>query len=116
MVAVVGLGLLWIHFDRYPALDPSTLSESALALPRTSNLWAILRALAWLALINVSAICLGAGFERWLPVSSALARFRLLYQLGIGFSLLLSVMNGVSTYIFAGDTVSERATECFGGQ
>ncbi len=88
MVAVVGLGLLWIHFDRYPALDPSTLSESALALPRTSNLWAILRALGWLALINVSAICLGAGFERWLPVSSALARFRLLYQLGIGFSLL----------------------------
>jgi hypothetical protein len=36
--------------------------------------------------------------------------------MGIGFSLLLSVMNGLSTYIFAGDTVSERATQRFGGQ
>ena len=36
--------------------------------------------------------------------------------MGIGFSLLLSVMNGVSTYIFAGDTVSELATARFGGQ
>lgn len=36
--------------------------------------------------------------------------------IGIGFSLMLSIMNGVSTYIFAGQTVSEKAVERFGGQ
>jgi hypothetical protein len=34
---------------------------------------------------------------------------------GIGFSLMLAVMNGLSTYIFAGDTISERAVGRFGG-
>jgi hypothetical protein len=47
-----------------------------------------MRSLAWLGFINLSALCLGALFERRLPLSTALSRFRLLYQLGIGFSLL----------------------------
>jgi len=34
---------------------------------------------------------------------------------GIGFSLMLAVMNGLSTYVFAGDTISERAVGRFGG-
>ena len=34
---------------------------------------------------------------------------------GIGFSVMLAVMNGLSTYVFAGDTISERAVGRFGG-
>ncbi len=34
---------------------------------------------------------------------------------GIGFSLMLAVMNGLSTYVFGGDTISERAVGRFGG-
>jgi len=34
---------------------------------------------------------------------------------GIGFSLMLAVMNGLSTYLFNGDTISERAVGRFGG-
>lgn len=35
--------------------------------------------------------------------------------IGIGFSLMLAVMNGLSTYLFKGDTVSEVAVSKFGG-
>lgn len=35
---------------------------------------------------------------------------------GIGFSLMLAVMNGLSTYLFKGETVSEVAVAKFGGQ
>jgi hypothetical protein len=48
----------------------------------------MLRSLSWLGFINLSALCLGALFERRLPLSAALSRFRRLYQLGIGFALL----------------------------
>lgn len=34
---------------------------------------------------------------------------------GIGFALMVSVMNGLSTYVFSGDTISERAVGRFGG-
>ena len=35
---------------------------------------------------------------------------------GIGIALLFSLMNGLSTYLFKGDTISEAATSKFGGQ
>ena len=36
--------------------------------------------------------------------------------IGIGFSLMLAVMNGLSTYLFKTGTISEVAVEKFGGQ
>jgi len=36
--------------------------------------------------------------------------------MGIGFSLMLGVINGVSTYLLKGDTISEVAVAKFGGQ
>tara|TARA_R110000824_G_scaffold99927_1_gene237567 strand:+ start:4867 stop:5010 length:144 start_codon:yes stop_codon:yes gene_type:complete len=36
--------------------------------------------------------------------------------MGIGFSLMLGIMNGLSTYLLKGDTVSEVAVSKFGGQ
>mgnify|MGYP003674563740 FL=1 len=35
--------------------------------------------------------------------------------IGIGFSLMLAVMNGLSTFVFKGDTVSEWAAGKVGG-
>jgi hypothetical protein len=66
----------------------STVNPAQFSLPLASNFLAVLRSLSWLGFINLSALCLGALFERRLPLSTALSRFRLLYQLGIGFSLL----------------------------
>jgi hypothetical protein len=74
--------------ERYPAVGVSTITPAQFSLPQASKLLAMLRSLSWLGLINLSALCLGALFERWLPLSTALSRFRLLYQLGIGLSLL----------------------------
>lgn len=34
---------------------------------------------------------------------------------GIGFALTVSVMNGLSRYIFNGDSIEERAIAKFGG-
>jgi len=34
---------------------------------------------------------------------------------GIAFALLFSLMNGLSTHVFNGDTISERAVARFGG-
>ena len=35
--------------------------------------------------------------------------------LGVGFALTISVMNGLSRYLFGGDSISERALNKFGG-
>lgn len=34
---------------------------------------------------------------------------------GIGFSLLFAIMNGLSTYVFKGKTIEEATTERIGG-
>ena len=34
---------------------------------------------------------------------------------GVGFALLYSLMNGLSTHVFNGDTISDRAVARFGG-
>lgn len=34
---------------------------------------------------------------------------------GIGFALMFALMNGLSTYLFNGDTISEVALNRFGG-
>lgn len=34
---------------------------------------------------------------------------------GVGFALTVSVMNGLSRYIFNGDSIEERAIAKFGG-
>jgi len=88
LVGVLGFALLLLHIARYPAVGLSTVNPAQFSLPQASKLLAMLRSLSWLGLINLSALCLGALFERRLPLSAALSRFRLLYQLGIGFSLL----------------------------
>ncbi len=36
--------------------------------------------------------------------------------LGVGFALTVAVMNGLSRYLFNGDSISERALNKFGGQ
>ncbi|MCH8082801.1 MAG: hypothetical protein IH885_01040 [Myxococcales bacterium] len=87
-VGVLGFALLLLHIWRYPAVGVSAVDPAQFSLPQASKLLAMLRSLSWLGLINLSALCLGALFERGLPLSAALSRFRLLYQLGIGFSLL----------------------------
>jgi hypothetical protein len=88
LVGVLGFALLLFHIKRYPAVGLSTIDPAQFSLPQASKLLAMLRSLSWLALINLSALCLGALFERWLPLSAALSRFRLPYQLGIGLALL----------------------------
>ncbi len=35
--------------------------------------------------------------------------------IGIGFSLMLAVMNGLSTYVFKGETISEWSVGKVGG-
>ena len=35
--------------------------------------------------------------------------------LGVGFALTVAVMNGLSRYLFNGDSISERALNKFGG-
>jgi hypothetical protein len=35
--------------------------------------------------------------------------------LGVGFALTISVMNGLSRYLFGGDSVEDRAIAKFGG-
>jgi hypothetical protein len=35
--------------------------------------------------------------------------------LGVGFALTVAVMNGLSRYLFGGDSISERALNKFGG-
>jgi len=88
LVGVLGFALLLFHIKRYPAVGLSTIDPAQFSLPQASKLLAMLRSLSWLALINLSALCLGALFERWLPLSAALSRFRLPFQLGIGLALL----------------------------
>jgi len=88
LVGVLGFALLLVHIQRYPATGVSTVDPAQFSIPQASKLLAMLRSLSWLGLINLSALCLGALFERWIPLSAALSRFRLLYQLGFGFSLL----------------------------
>jgi len=88
LVGVVGFALLLIHVARYPVVGESAVNPAQFSLPQASKLLAMLRSLSWLGLINLSALCLGALFERRLPLSAALSRFRLLYQFGVGFSLL----------------------------
>jgi hypothetical protein len=88
LVGVVGFALLALHFARYPAEGLSAIHPEQFSLLQVSKLRAMLRSLACLGLINLSAFCLGALFERRLPLSAALSKFRFLYQMGIGFSLL----------------------------
>lgn len=35
--------------------------------------------------------------------------------LGVGFALTVAIMNGLSRYLFNGDSISERAINKFGG-
>jgi hypothetical protein len=88
LVGVLGFALLLLHIERYPAVGLSTVDPAQFSFPQVSKLLAMLRSLSWLGFINLSALCLGALFERRLPLSAALSRFRLLYRLGIGFLLL----------------------------
>jgi len=88
LVGVLGFALLLFHIKRYPVVGVSTIDPAQFSLPQASKLLAMLRSLSWLGLVNLSALCLGALFERWLPLSAALSRFRLPYRLGIGFALL----------------------------
>ncbi len=88
LVGVLGFALLFFHIARYPAAGLSAVDPAQLSLPQAHKLLAMVRSLLWLGLINLSALCLGSLFERRLPLSAALSRFRLVYRLGIGLSLI----------------------------
>ena len=67
LVGVLGFALLLLHIWRYPVVGVSTVDPAQFSLPLASKLLAMLRSLSWLGLINLSVLCLGALFERWLP-------------------------------------------------
>jgi len=87
-VGLLGFALLLLHFGRYPPQGLAAIDPARLSLPGVAQLAAMLRSLSWLGALDLSALCLGALFLRCLPLSHALARFRFLYQFGIGFALL----------------------------
>ncbi len=87
-VGLLGLALLLLQIGRYPPEGLATVDLARFSLPDASKLAAMLRSLAWLGAINLSALALGALFVRGLPMPPALARLRVLYQAGFGLALL----------------------------
>ena len=85
-ILACGAVLLGLHVQRYPVTG--SVDTAAFALPDVTKLMAMLRALAWLALINFSAWSFGSLAETRLPLPKVLSDLRFVFRMGVGLALI----------------------------